>query len=86
MQSKLDSLEASNTWELVPRPKDRHVVKCKWVFCKKYDENGPLQRYKARLVACGYSQVEGTNYKQTTSPVVKLKSIRTLSAIAIERN
>ncbi|KAL1436923.1 hypothetical protein MTO96_049220 [Rhipicephalus appendiculatus] len=86
LQSELDSLQASKTWELVPRPKDRKVVKCKWVFRKKYDENGHLQRYKARLVACGYSQVEGTDYKETFSPVVKLKSIRTLLAIAVERN
>lgn len=86
IQSELDSLEASKTWELVPRPKDRKVIKCKWVFRKKYDENGHPQRYKARLVACGYSQVEGTYYKETFSPVVKLKSIRTLLAIAVERN
>lgn len=86
IQSELDTLEASGTWELVPRPKERQVVKCKWVFHKKYDENGDLEKYKARLVACGYSQVEGTDYKETFSPVVKLKSIRTLLAIAVERN
>lgn len=86
IQSELDSLKASNTWELVPRPKDRKVIKCKWVFRKKYDENGHIQRHKVRLVACGYSQVEGTDYTETFSPVVKLKSIRTLLAIAVERN
>lgn len=85
MKSELDSLKASETWELVPRPKGRQVVKCKWVFRKKYDANGDLERYKARLVACGYSQVEGIDFKETFSPVVKLKSIRTLLAIAVER-
>lgn len=85
MQSELDSLKASETWELVPRPKGRQVVKCKWVFRRKYDANGDLERYKARLVACGYSQVEGIDFKETFSPVVKLKSIRTLLAIAVER-
>lgn len=73
------------TWEMVPRPKDQQFIKCKWVF-KKFDQNGDLEHYKAQLVACGYSQVEGVDFKETFSPVVKLKYIRTLLAVAVERD
>lgn len=86
IQEELDNLKKNDTWEVVPRPKDQQVIKCKWVFKKKFDQNGDLERYKARLVACGYSQVEGVDFKETFSPVVKLKSIRTLLAVAVERD
>ncbi|XP_064488340.1 uncharacterized protein LOC135400437 [Ornithodoros turicata] len=84
--TELDNLKSFKTWELDPRPKDRLVVRCKWVFHKKYNGNGELERYKARLVACGYSQVEAIDFKETFSPVVKVKSIRTQLTIAVERD
>lgn len=86
IDEELGNLERNGTWEIVPRPRDQGVVKCKWIFRKKYDENGNLQRYKARLVACGYSQVQGIDFNETYSPVIKMKSIRILLAVAIERD
>lgn len=52
----------NKVWELVDRPKSHNIVKNKWVYKKKYDATGKFIRYKARLVACGYSQIEGIDY------------------------
>lgn len=86
IQEELTNLKTNGTWDIVPRPAGRRVVKCKWVLRKKYKQNGDLERYKARLVACGYSQVEGIDFKETFSPVIKLKSLRILLALAVERS
>jgi hypothetical protein len=58
MNEELDQIE-KNTWELVPRPKDKNVIGSKWVFKNKMNEKGKIARNKARLVCKGYAQVEG---------------------------
>ena len=40
MHEELDQIKRNNTWELVPRPKDKNVIGTKWVFHNKVDENG----------------------------------------------
>jgi hypothetical protein len=61
----------------VPRPK-QNVVGTKWVFRNKQDEYGVVTRNKARLMAKGYVQVIGLDFKETFAPVVRLDSIRIL--------
>lgn len=58
---------------------DRKEIGCRWVFDKKFDINGNVERYKARLVAQGFSQVPGIDFFETFSPVVRLESIRALN-------
>lgn len=86
MNEEKGNLERNETWEIVPRPTDRRVIKSKWVFKKKLNEDGTVERYSARLVACGNAQVAGLNFNETFAPVVKIKSIRLLLAISIERD
>jgi hypothetical protein len=81
MQEELNNFTRNEVWHLVPRP-NQNVVGTKWVFCNKQDEHGVVSRNKARLVANGYSQVEGLDFGETYAPVARLESIRILLAYA----
>jgi hypothetical protein len=58
------------------------VIGTKWVFRNKQDEHGVVTRNKARLVAQGYTQVEGLDFGETYALIARLKSIRILIAYA----
>ena len=59
--------------EIVPRPTVNHnVIGTKWIFKNKQDAHGIIIHNKARLVAQGYSQVEGIDYGETFAPVARL--------------
>lgn len=59
MNVEFTTLRANNTWELVLKPSNRKVIGSKWVFKIKYQSDGTIERYKARLLAKGYTQGEG---------------------------
>ena len=59
-----------------------NVIGTKCIFKNKQDANGVVVRNKARLVAQGYSQVEGINYGETFALVARLESIHMLLAYA----
>ncbi|XP_019099614.1 PREDICTED: uncharacterized protein LOC109132457 [Camelina sativa] len=63
------------TWDLIQRPPTQNVVGCRWVFKTKILPSGDLDKYKARLVAQGYHQEYGLDYKETFSPAVKVVTI-----------
>jgi hypothetical protein len=64
-----------NTWDLVPLPKGRKLVICKWVYRTKYASYGSIEIHKAQLVTKGFSQVERIDYNETFSPIAKMNSI-----------
>jgi hypothetical protein len=70
---------------LVERPK-QNFVGTKWVFRNKQDEFGVVTRNKARIVAKGYSQVEGLDFEETFAPEARLESICILLAYAIHHD
>lgn len=82
MQEEMESICGHQVWKLVPREKNIKVVKSKWVYTVKENLDGSIQKYKAKLVAVGYSQKEGIDYDQSFAPVVKLESFRYLIAMA----
>jgi hypothetical protein len=82
MQEDLNNFTRNEVWHLVPRP-NQNVVDTKWVFRNKQDEHVVVTRNKARLIAKGYSQVEGLDFDETYAPVARLESIRILLAYAI---
>lgn len=82
MKQEMESLHKNNTWELVVAPKKKKIVGCKWVYKRKEgtpDSGGPV--YKARVVARGFTQVEGVDFHEVFSPAVKHSSIRVLLAL-----
>ena len=83
IQKEMDSLYENEVWDLVKLPKDRNAVGSKWVFKQKVGSNGQVERYKARLVAQGFSQKHGLDYDETFSPVVRFESLRTIIALAV---
>ena len=86
MDAEHKSLISNNVWELVELPKNASVVNCKWIFKHKIGVTGLVERYKARLVSQGYSQLPGIDYEETFSPVVRFESVRTVIALAVQDN
>ena len=72
----------SEVWDLVPRPECMNVIGTNWIYKNKSDENGTVTRNKARLVAQGYTQVEGLDFDKTFAPVARLESIRLLLGVS----
>ncbi|MCO5606885.1 hypothetical protein L7F22_061076 [Adiantum nelumboides] len=83
---ELQALEEANTWELVPPPEHHNIVSCKWLLKKKYQPNGSVDRYKARLVARGFTQQEGVDYFDTYLLVLGMTAFWVLIALAAKFN
>jgi hypothetical protein len=81
IQEELNNFERNQVWTLVERP-NTNVIGTKWVFQNKQDENGVVTRNKARLVAQGFTQVEGLDFDETYAPVARLEAIQMLLAFA----
>jgi hypothetical protein len=62
MVEEMESLHKNETWDLVELPNGRKHVGSKWVFKKKLNATGQVEKFKARLVVKGYSQVEGVDF------------------------
>jgi hypothetical protein len=82
MEDEYAALQASQTWDLVPRPAKANVVTGKWIFKHKFNADGSLERYKARWVLRGFTQRPGVDYDETFSPVVKPATVRTVITLA----
>ena len=86
MHEELNNFKRNQVWKLVERPKDHNMIGTKWAFCNKQDQDGIVVRNKARLVAQGYTQVEGLNFGETYALVARLETIRILLAYACAHN
>lgn len=76
MKDEINSITDHKVFELVPRgavPAGRKVLKGKWVFSLKRNSEGEIVKFKARFVACGYAQIEGQDYHETTSPTARIR-------------
>ena len=82
MKKELEKMVELKVWSVENRPAGRNIIKCKWVFVKKLKSDGTLDKYKARLVARGFTQEHGIDYTETFAPTVQLTTVRLLLAYA----
>jgi len=76
MKEEYEALMRNETWQLIPRSMEDNIINTKWIFRVKSKDDGTVERYKARLVANGMRQIEGSDYTHTFSPVIKANSVR----------
>ena len=77
-----ESLMKNKTWSLVTLTLGKNLVGCKWVYKTKFTAEGRIEKYKSRLVAKGFNQLEAIDYNETFAPVAKMNTIRTILSIA----
>jgi hypothetical protein len=82
MTKEYQSIIKNDVWEVVPKPKNEDVVSSKWIYKIKHATDGSIEKYKARIVARGFSQKEGIDYEETFVPIARYTSIRTIIALA----
>ena len=85
MREEMNSMEENDTFSLTPLPEGRKSVGGRWVYARKLDANNQ-ERFKARYVAKGYSQVPDIDYHETFSPTARMTSIRVLVQLALEHD
>jgi len=83
MDEEMEAFASTRTWELVSTPTDVVVVGYRCVFALKYRPDGSVDKYKAKLVAKGYTQIYDIGYFETFSPAAKMNSIRILFSIDV---
>ena len=83
---EIKALELNNTWRAEVPPKDANIVTSKWVLSVKYNPDGSINKYKARIVARGFSQVKGIDYNETFAPTVKMDTLRTILGLIAVHN
>src|SRR5258708_8202074 len=84
MDTEVAQLQNLDTFKLVPLPADWKIIGCQWVLTTKWNTDGEIIKFKARLVTQGFSQILGMDSDETFSPVMQLESFQILLMITIQ--
>ncbi|MCO5548070.1 hypothetical protein L7F22_001527 [Adiantum nelumboides] len=85
MQVEYDSIIKKKTWELINLPSKKKVVGTKRIWKVKYKADDTLEKYRARLIAQGFLQVEGSDAHETFAPAARMTMIRTVLAVVAQK-
>lgn len=83
MKEEVDTCEETETFSLVPLPKDVKPLGSRWVHRVKLNSDGTFKCFRSRLVAKGYEQEEGVDFLETYSPVVRTATVRMVLHLAV---
>lgn len=86
MKIEIVALEENHTWDVTQLPPGRKAIGCQWLYSKKYNADGTIQRPKTRLLALGNRKKECYDYKDTFVPVAKMNTIRFLLAVSTTKD
>lgn len=86
MKEEMTAFDENDTWDLVPLPPGKRAIDNRWVLHVKYNPDGSIDRYRARLVIRGVFQRAELDYDETFSPVARYDAIRTVIATAAKEN
>ena len=82
MEEELSLMAKYDVWDVVDQPMDTNIIGCRWVFRIKRDSSGKILKYRAHLVAQGFTQLYGVDFNETFAPVSRLSSIQTVFSLA----
>ena len=87
IESEISSLTTKKTFTIIDQPpQNSNIVDSKWVFKVKYNTDGSVNKYKARLCARGFTQLKGTDYNDTWAPTGRYNSLRLFLTLAAYNN
>jgi len=86
MKHEIHALEHNDIWTMEPLPLRKKAIGCKWVYRIKYNSDGSIERFKARLVILGNNQVEGLDYNEKFAHVAKMITVRTFLTAAVAKS
>ena len=83
MHEELNQFKTNNVWSSVSKPNNHTIIGTIWVFRNKLNENGIIDRNKAKLIVKGYNQEEGIDYNETFAPIARLEAIQMFISICL---
>lgn len=82
MDAEIEEINRNDTWEMTELPENGKIIEVKWVYKTKFNENGEIDKHKARLVVKGYSHQQGVDYTEVFAHVARMETIRFVVALA----